>query len=251
MKTATIISLISFYSFTQLLSSCQLKQNNETAISVDSLQTTSTTITAHPPQLDLDLNLYTVLNEVDSGIALPETDFIGTPKDRENNHIANANGVQRADDQLVFTLHNGSKKVLTTNTQDEENSADYIFMRDIHTIGYWEVLAFYYESFDYILINQQNGNEFHLWNKPVVSPDNQHLLCSSVDIEAGFVPNGFQMWAIEKDSLKLQWQKEIENWGADRLMWTQHDCVYAEQTYRDEVNGELKSRMIKLKVLQK
>jgi len=209
---------------------------------------TTTTIAQQAQFLDLDIEQYQVYVEGDTTITLPESDFVGVPKDREGANLAKANGVIRTGDQLTFTLKNGQEKILKANLQDDANSVDYIFNRSLDAIGHWEVLAFYYESFDYLLINQLDGTETHLWNKAVLSPDNKYLLCGSVDLEAAFVPNGFQLWSVENNRLLLRWSKEIENWGAERLIWTKDNYVWGEQTYRDQVSGELKNRLIKMRL---
>jgi hypothetical protein len=209
---------------------------------------TTTSIDQQAQFLDLDIDQYQVYEKGDNGITLPESDFVGAPKDREDANLAKTNGVLRSGDQLIFTLKNGQQKILKANLQDDENSVDYIFTRSLDAIGHWEVLAFYYESFDYILINQVDGTETHLWNKAVPSPDNKYILCGSVDLEAAFVPTGFQLWSVEDNRLLLRWSKEIENWGAERLIWTKDNYVWGEQTYRDQVSGELKNRLIKMRL---
>jgi hypothetical protein len=227
------------------LIACSTKPSSEPGKEVAD---TITTIEQHARFLDLDTGQYQVYEGGDTAIAMPASDFIGAPKDREGVNLGRAKGVTRNGDQLTFVLKNGQEKTLKANLQDEENSVDYIFTRSLDAIGHWEVLAFYYESFDYILINQSDGTETHLWNKAVLSPDNKYLLCGSVDLEAAFVPNGFQLWSIENGLLILRWSKEIENWGAERLIWTKDNYVWGEQTYRDQVTGKLKTRLIKMRL---
>lgn len=214
------------------------------------VQTTDTiaSFEQHSRFLDLDVGQYQVYESGDPSITLPETDFMGAPKDREPNNLQQVSGVTRQGDDLVFVLKNGQQKILKSNLTDEENTVDYTFMRSLDTIGYWEVLAFYYESFDYVLINQIDGTETHVWNKSVLSPDHKYILCSSQDLEAGFVPNGFQLWSVENGQLLLRWEKELTEWGAEKLIWTADNYVWAEQTYRDSVSGELKERLIKMRM---
>ncbi len=207
---------------------------------------TSSPQRAHFPELDLEL--YQVYEGGDTTITLPETDFMGAPRDREADNLQQVSNVTRNGDELVFTLKDGQQKLLKSNLTDEDNTVEYTFMRSLDTIGYWEVLAFYYESFDYVLINQTDGRETHIWNKAVVSPDHKRILCGSTDLEAGFVPNGFQLWTIENGQLVPTWEKELNDWGAEKLIWTTDNYVWGEQTYRDSVSGELKQRLIKMRM---
>lgn len=228
-----------------ILIACGTKSTVEQGLQVtDSI----TSVKPLSTSLDLDVVQYQVYESGDSSIVLPGTDLIGAPKDREEENIQRTSGVTRQGDELILILKSGQQKVLKNNLKNEESSVEYIFMRSLDAIGYWEILTFYYESFDYLLINQADGTETHLWNKPVVSPDNQYLLCGSTDLEAGYVPNGFQLWAINNDQLVLQWEKEITDWGAEKLLWTKDNFVWGEQTYRDAVTRELKTRLIKMRL---
>jgi len=198
--------------------------------------------------LDLDTGQYQVFESGNSAITLPKSDLFGVPQEREPANLQSTTGVTRTGDELVFKLKNGQEKVLKNNLTDEENSTEYIFMRSLEPIGYWEILVFYYESFDYLLINQTDGSETHIWNKAVLSPDNKYILCGSVDIEAAFVPTGFQLWSLENGTLVRKWEKELNDWGAEKLLWLKDDEVWGEQTYRDNVSGELKTRLIKMRM---
>src|SRR5688572_25309786 len=186
-----------YVSVLALLVACSTKTTTE--LPVEEADTTNAVAGIVPPLgqltrfLDLDVEQYQVYQAGDTAIDLPETDLMGVPKDRETDSLRKASGVKREGEDLIFGLKNGGQKVLQSNLTEEDNTVEYIFVGSLDAIGYWEVLAFYYESFDYVLVNQSNGAEFHVWNKPVVSPDRRYVLCGSLDIEAGFIPNGFQL----------------------------------------------------------
>jgi hypothetical protein len=241
----------SYVSLLALLLACSTKTTTELPLEDD---TTNAIADTPPPVkqparfLDLDIEQYQVYQEGDTTIALPQTDLRDVPKDLEAENLKKTRGVVREGDQLTFSLQNGGQKVLKSNLTEEDNTVEYIFIGSLDAIGYWEVLVFYYESFGYVLVNQRNGAEVDVWNKPVVSPDHQFVLCGSLDIEAGFIPNGFQLWSVEKDSLKLQWEKQIENWGVEKIIWTRDNYIWGEQMYRDNVSGELKTRLIRMRL---
>lgn len=230
------------------LSACGPKTGTEQ----ETRKTDSVPVTRQKPGfLDLDVGQYEVYESGSPSVTLPESDLFGVPKDREPTNLQQVTGITRTGDELTFQLKNDQQKVLKNNFTDADNTAEYIFMRNLDAIGYWEVLAFYYESFDYILINQTDGTETHLWNKAVLSPDNKYILCGTVDIEAGFVPNGFQLWYVDDGKLVLQWEKELNDWGAEKLVWTKDTEVWGEQTYRENVSGELKKRLVKMRMFWK
>lgn len=231
-----------------LLIACNTKPRDDHGLHAHDSVTTTPQRAQFP---DLDVGQYQVYEEGDTTITLPETDFMGAPKDREAGNLQQVSDVTRNGDELVFILKNGQQKLLKSNLTDEDNTVEYTFMRSLDAIGYWEVLAFYYESFDYVLINQTDGAETHVWNKSVLSPDYKYILCGTQDLEAGFVTNGFQLWFVENDQLVLKWEKELTDWGAEKLIWTSDNYVWAEQTYRDAVSGELKQRLIKMRMFWK
>jgi len=119
----------------------------------------------------------------------------------------------------------------------------------MNEINQWLLLGSYYESFDYLLIDQEDGGESHLWGLPVLSPDKKYFLTTQLDLEAGFVSNGFQLWRMENRKPLLRWEKELQDWGAGKIIWTRNNYVLAEQTYRNDSSNELENRLIKMKFI--
>jgi hypothetical protein len=199
--------------------------------------------------LDLDVRQYLVYEEGDTLVDLPGGSFSDTPRDTEADALQGRKDVERKGDTLIFNLKSGKQKTLINNLSDDDSSTDYIFQKSIDAIGYWEVLAYYYESLDYVLINQNDGDEIHVWGRTILSPDNQYVLCSSVDLEAGFIANGFQLLKMDNGKLVEQWSKELTEWGAEKLIWTKDNYILGEQVYRDDTTGELKRRLIKMRMM--
>ena len=172
-------------------------------------------------------------------------------KEGEKRALKTETRVTRTPEGLRFRLKNGETKLLKENTdRDGEDFAAYHFLQPLDTIGQWLLMGAYYEAWDYVLIDQEDGNENHLWGRPVLSPDRKYFLTGMVDLEAAFVPTGFQLWGFENNKPVLRWEKELTDWGSDNFIWTKNNTIIADQTYRDEASGELKTRIIKMKISQ-
>lgn len=40
------------------------------------------------------------------------------------------------------------------------------------------------------------------------------------------MPNGIQMWFIQDDDLKLEWEYKQEQWGPDGIIWKNENSFY-------------------------
>lgn len=205
----------------------------------------------------LDVEHFTILDTTDiffkEMTGPSDSVMIVTMEESERSALQQDTRVTRTPEGLRFKLKNGETKLLTENKNtDGEDFTSYNFIESMNDIGQWLLMGGYYEAWDYVLIDQENGNENHLWGRPVFSPDGKYFLTGMVDLEAAFVPTGFQLWSFENKKPVLRWEKELTdgNWGSDHFIWTNHNTIIAEQTYRDEASGELRTRIIKMKISQ-
>lgn len=228
----------------------------ETTSSQDTISSADVTediIAGNFPQLDVAH--FTVLDTTDifqNNVQGPSDSVkIVTMEDGEKRALQQDTRVTRTPEGLQFRLKNGETKLLKENKDtDGEDFASYNFIEPMDNIGQWLLMGGYYEAWDYVLIDQEDGNENHLWGHPVMSPDGKYFLTGMVDLEAAFVPTGFQLWSFENNKPVLRWEKELTDWGSDHFIWTKNNTVVAEQTYRDETSGELRTRIIKMKISQ-
>lgn len=215
----------------------------------DSTQVSKTTLADIGPLSVLDIDNIKIYAPGDTTVNFPENPAADSTT--EINAFKKDARVIRVHEGIKFQLPSGEIKLLKENKSiDGDDFAGYTFLGAMDDIGQWLVLASYYESMDYILVDQMNGIETHLWGYPVVSPDRNHILSSMVDIEAGFVPNGFQLWSIEDGNFVLAYEQELTDWSFDKSIWTNDNKIVTEQTYRDEASGELKTRVIKMRFVE-
>lgn len=225
-----------------------------------SSQDTTSSVTDAPEEVpagnfpQLDVNHFTVIDTTDIFfVKSSDSVKIVTREEGEKSALQRDARVTRTSEGLQFRLKNGETKLLKeTRDTDGEDFTSYNFIEPMDNIGQWLLMGGYYEAWDYVLIDQEDGSENHLWGSPVLSPDGKYFLTGMVDLEAAFVPTGFQLWSFENNKPVLRWEKELTDgdWGSDNFIWANNNTIIAEQTYRDEASGELKTRIIKMKISQ-
>jgi hypothetical protein len=163
--------------------------------------------------------------------------YPSTPEDTSEASLLSRDAalVKRTGDTLIFTLTNGQHKIMPNHVDmDDEDYYGYIYagnFPDIHRLG---VIGTYYESLDYLLVNPANGDTLHTWGAPVIAPDKKHILCPSMDLEAGFVPNGFQLFSVDNNQIKLIGDIEIKKWGPGEVKWINNNTILATYIFLDD-----------------
>jgi hypothetical protein len=200
------------------------------------------------PQLDLEH--YKVYSYTDTIIKFNEPSYLGDHEILEADYLTTEPAVTRTPEGLTFKLKNGELKLLKDNTDfEDEEFVRHFFIRSWPDMAQWQILSTYNESFTYLLIDQTDGTETSIWSDPAFSPDKKYFLTASADIDAGFIPNGFQLWTLKNNKPIKLWEKELTDWGADNLIWTDNNYVVGEQVYRDPQLGESNKRIVKMRIV--
>jgi hypothetical protein len=123
---------------------------------------------------------------------------------------------------LHLSTSNGGEVLLTDRTDDSESGDEFIryglvaWHPELNT---YEVAVGYYEGGATLLIDGRSGHRTKIWATPLESPDRRRLIAASMDMEATFDPNGFQIWRTDGDTLALEWQRETTDWGPTNPRW--------------------------------
>jgi hypothetical protein len=242
--------ILSFVALLVILS-CSTKDQKIVDSSTAGDSVSSESIIGSPeswPQLDLEN--YKVYTYTDTIIKFNEPSYLGDHEMLEIDYLKTDPAVNRTPEGLTFKLRNGQVKILKDNADlEDEEFVRHFFIRSLNDIGQWNVLSVYNESFSYLLIDQTEGAETTIWSDPAFSPDKKYFLTGSADIDAGFIPNGFQLWTFKNNKPFKVWEKELTDWGADNLIWTDDNYVIGEQVYRDADLGESNKRIIKMRMM--
>lgn len=100
---------------------------------------------------------------------------------------------------------------------DEQVRYSFVAVRP--ELGLYEVAVLAWERSATLLVDLVTGHRTVTWAAPVPSPDGQRLAVASLDLEAGFNPNGLQVWRRGRDSLELEWEVELTGWGPGPARW--------------------------------
>jgi hypothetical protein len=158
--------------------------------------------------------------------------------------------VKRDSSKIIFHLSNGVDSVLVNDTTDDWSKyIDYTYIESCKNMEYWLIGVTYYEGSEFLLVDRDDGNKVWIWGRPVFSPDNKYFVTYSYDLEAGYDPNGFQLYEIKDKKAILKWAKILEDWGPSDIRWKNDSTVYIEQwkfaDESDSLNYTYKSMVIK------
>ncbi len=136
------------------------------------------------------------------------------------------NGVRRMGDSLVLPLGDGGVVTFVDDARPESGEANYHTYRTYYAaIGYYLVAHYMYEGGQYLLVNRRNGWRQAVFGVPVLSPDSQRLAVANADLEAQYTPNVLQVWHVEPDALRMEWQVQPDDWGAEDPHWLSPDTL--------------------------
>jgi len=132
--------------------------------------------------------------------------------------------VIRKNHSLILHCSKGRKVIFNDGDMKEEKTHVYSFKKYYKKAGQFLVMATYYESYGLFLVNEKTAKKMSVWGSPVFSPDKSKFICTSVDMEAGYVPNGIQIWEKRGNNYIKKYEKNIE-WGAMDPKWTGNNTL--------------------------
>jgi hypothetical protein len=95
----------------------------------------------------------------------------------------------------------------------------------------------YYETGEYLLVNNETGEETFIWGYPKLSSNNKYLFVGSCALGYDeFMPNGFQIWELkENNSLKLLHEIREKEWCINEFYWIGNKSLAIETK---KINGQ-------------
>lgn len=220
------------------LASCSSNQQTETKTADSSVTATADTMMIGTKICTFDSISKAEFEEVYKKNGCPEV-FEG--KNDDSTHVLIDSM------QIVLHLQSGIDSVLTNNYEDEsDNFINYSFIRSYNEINYWSFHVSMFEGGSFLIVNKKDGSKIWTWGEPLFSPNKNYFLCNSFDLESGFIPNGFQLYAVVNGKPVFQWEKQFNDWGPSRICWKNNDEIYIERSARGE-NG-YSTRYSKVKI---
>ncbi|HEX8657182.1 MAG TPA: hypothetical protein VF690_06600 [Hymenobacter sp.] len=154
-----------------------------------------------------------------------------------------AGRVSRKGHRLIFTLDNGKTVLFTDDThqirgdEDEERDRHYAYRSNLPGLPYWIVDENIYEGQRTFLVNQKTGFKTPVYSDFTLSPDHGRLFAyyAGATYEADF--HAIQLFAIDRQSVRLQWQRQLKPWAPSKARWLDNRTIAVKQLYPDSANG--------------
>lgn len=153
----------------------------------------------------------------------PEACVLRTERER----IAAAGGtVRREGGRLVFRGSDGGTLSLEDDATEGERFVRYRYAGLFPEIGQHLVHMGFYEGGGWLLVNAATTDQTHVVGPPVASPDRSRFVATSVDLGAGYDPNGIQVWSLAGGFPRLEWGVDGgSGWGASDAVWIDAQTV--------------------------
>lgn len=159
---------------------------------------------------------------------LPASELPARPIRADSPELARQQRVRRDGGRLVFTLDNGQQAELKDVDSQEPDVMKHYYWGELPTAHQWVAHVGLWEGWMVALIDQRSGRIKYVWGQPFASPDGQHLLTTSADLEAGYDPNGVQLFRVQADSLQLLGERKFEDQGPEQARWLNNHAVVLE-----------------------
>jgi hypothetical protein len=160
-------------------------------------------------------------------------DYFSSVKEYNSQNKLDTGIVSIYSDSII--INSNSRKVCFRNdTVEGESMVTYGLVSIISDPGYVHIKGTHWEWTTDHYINIRTGMVTEFWDSPILSPNKDRLLAYSSDIDAGFMPNGIQLFKISPDTIIKLFEKEIDAWGPDKVKWESDTSVIIKRFKLDK-----------------
>ena len=174
-----------------------------------------------------------VVNKLDS---ISETEFNSAPvpvtfEETDNEWIDDSAHVQRLDSlTLRFHLGNGGDSLFVSDSAAiDDTYKSFRYMGSYANIPYWLVGVSYWEGGGIFLLNKNDGHKIYVFGPPMFSPDKKYFISYSLDMYAGYINNGIELYEFKEGKVLEKWSKLVNDWGPDDVRWKNDSVIYIKQ----------------------
>lgn len=123
------------------------------------------------------------------------------------------------DGLIVISCADGKKVTLEDAKKEAVNGSWYSLLHYYSAERLFLVHVQYYEGGTFYLINEANGEVYTVWSEPLFSPDGVRFVCSSIDMDANYLPNGIQVWTKKGSGYTKDYEEKF-SWGPATVKWS-------------------------------
>lgn len=133
---------------------------------------------------------------------------------------ASGGRARREGDRLLFTTAEGHTIPLADDTTEADGWARYTYYGFSEPLAAHVVGVGFYAGGAFTLVDARTGNQTQILAMPLVSPDGRRFATTVLDMEAGYDPNGVQVWQVTEAGPRLEWGLAGgDTWGASDAVW--------------------------------
>lgn len=153
---------------------------------------------------------------------LPDTADTDACVARTEEGLLAASGGQarREGPRLVFRGSGGGSLALEDDATEGDRFVRHRYLGPLPGIGQHLVRMDFYEGGGWLLVGAATADRTYVSGPPVVAPDRGRFVTASVDLVAGYDPNGIQVWSLARGGPRLEWGLDGgDAWGASDPVW--------------------------------
>ncbi len=152
--------------------------------------------------------------------------------------------VSRTGDSLVIRGA-AAALVLEDDTTEGAGTRVYRYDRHLAEIGFHLVEIGLYEGGGWLLVDARTTDQTPILGPPAVSPGRTRFAAASVDLEAGYDPNGIQIWRLRDGAPTLEYGLDGgDSWGASGPVWRgENDLDFTRHDRAPDPSQSLTTRM--------
>jgi hypothetical protein len=131
-------------------------------------------------------------------------------------------GLDRNQDTLRLPLRDGTAALVVDTVAEDGTLYNVV---GVVADRFWHLEAQLYEGGFTLLVDRRDGARHPMWAAPLASPSGQRLYVGSLDLEAGYNPNGIQIFGLVRDQLVLEAEFRPDRWGPADARWVGDSIV--------------------------
>ena len=203
------------------------------------------------------IDTFSIGNKLFSAIQISQADFdklpMPPPADTSEKNILLKDSAYATRLGTVLILNVGNKETISFKDNTKEENEEYCafsYKGFLPEINQHVVFGSFIESFNYFLIDKITADTNYACSYPIMSPDKNYFICGNVDLVAGFVVNGFDLYEIKDHKIKLIGRRELDKWGPGKIKWADNSTLLVERTILDTTSSTM-TRTDYVKLLMK